>query len=72
MVIKRRALSFFLNIVLVSVFLPKAVYAYLDPGSGSFIFQIIVSAVLGSVVLFKTQMRRAGSLIKRIFKKRKK
>lgn len=32
-------------------------HAYLDPGSGSFIFQIIIGTVLGSMFALKTYFR---------------
>ena len=47
-----------LVIILLPVLLPGDALAYLDPGSGSFVFQILISALLGAVVVFKTSWRR--------------
>ena len=45
----------FLFAVLVFYFavMPTRAYAYLDPGTGSFIFQILVGAVVGGIFFFK-------------------
>lgn len=40
----RKALAF---VVLLLVFLPRSAYAYIDPGTGSYIFQVIISLLLG-------------------------
>ena len=37
---------------------PGEAAAYLDPGSGSFVFQILISALLGAAVVLKTSWRR--------------
>jgi hypothetical protein len=37
---------------------PGDAAAYLDPGSGSFVFQIVISALLGTAVVLKTSWRR--------------
>ncbi len=41
--------------LLVGIFLlaPKMTHAYLDPGTGSFIFQVIIASFLAVVVSFK-------------------
>jgi len=33
--------------------MPTRAYAYLDPGTGSFIFQILVGAIVGGIFYFK-------------------
>ncbi len=45
-------------IILLPVLLPGDALAYLDPGSGSFVFQILISALLGAAVVLKTSWRR--------------
>ncbi len=44
------------------------IFAYLDPGSGSLILQVIIGGVLGFGVILKTQWSR----IIRLFSKKKK
>jgi len=44
--------------ILILAFAPGDAAAYLDPGSGSFVFQIVISALLGAAVVLKTSWRR--------------
>ena len=37
---------------------PREAYAYLDPGSGSYIFQIIIGTLLGGVFALKIYWKR--------------
>ena len=37
---------------------PADAHAYLDPGSGSFVFQILISALLAAGVVLKTSWGR--------------
>lgn len=37
---------------------PQAAHAYLDPGSGSFLIQILVAGVLGAGVALKVYWRK--------------
>lgn len=46
--------------------------AYLDPGSGSFIFQMIVGAVLGAAVALKVYFGRVKQLALKLFRKNSK
>ena len=45
------------------VFLIKPAYAYLDPGSGSMILQILLGGVAGLVVILKLYWRRFMRLL---------
>ena len=56
----------FLTILLTLVF-PKRVDAYLDPGTGSYLLQILVAALFGGLFAIKTWWRQ----IKNIFTGRK-
>ena len=58
--------SIFLKLVFLSLFcgllLPKNGYAYLDPGTGSYIIQLLLAAVLGigvGVRLFWGKIKKA-------------
>ncbi len=55
--------------LLVGIFLvaPKIAHAYLDPGTGSFIFQVIIASFLAAVISFK----KAWLWIVKPFKKAK-
>ncbi len=43
--------------------------AYLDPGSGSFILQLLIAALLGAAFLLKTYWGRVKLFFRRLFKK---
>ncbi len=47
--------------------LPTRAYAYLDPGTGSFIFQILVGAVVGGIFYFKNFIASLKEKIARLF-----
>jgi hypothetical protein len=51
-----------LNILLYGVTAPPA---YLDPGSGSFLLQILLAAILGGGVLIKIYWRKLKALFSR-------
>jgi hypothetical protein len=40
---------------------------YLDPGSGSYIFQLLIAAVLGGLFLAKVYWRRITGFVARLF-----
>lgn len=55
--------------ILVVVALPLHVaHAYLDPGSGSYVIQVVIAAVLGGLYSLKLFWRRLLDRIKSIFK----
>ncbi|MBN1309984.1 MAG: hypothetical protein JXB30_01105 [Anaerolineae bacterium] len=43
----------------------SAVLAYLDPGSGSFIVQILIASLLGSALMIKAFWRQITSIFRR-------
>ena len=51
---------------------PQAVQAYIDPGTGSYLLQIIAVVVVSSLFALKTGWQKAGGLAKWIFKRGKK
>ena len=55
---------FFLFFFFVSV---DNVYAYLDPGSGSYIFQVILGVLLGALFLLKSYWKKIQSYIRNPF-----
>jgi hypothetical protein len=42
---------------------------YLDPGSGSFILQILIATLVGSLFLIKTYWKKLQAFFKKIFSK---
>jgi len=44
---------------------PKPVHAYLDPGTGSYVFQILIASVIGGTVVFKSSWSKIVELFRR-------
>lgn len=52
-----------LFLTLASLFFPKKSFAYLDPGSGSYLIQIIVASLAGLGYLIKTNWEKIKGLL---------
>ena len=52
-------------------FIPANTYAYLDPGTGSFIIQIIIAFALGAVIFIKIYFNKIKDFFSKIFSKKK-
>ena len=50
----------------------KKAYAYLDPGSGSFMFQLLMGAILGGLFTIKIYFKKIKSFFIKLFNKQKK
>jgi hypothetical protein len=48
----------------------KTDLAYLDPGSGSFILQLLIAALVGGGFLIKTYWKKITGFVARIFNRR--
>jgi hypothetical protein len=53
-----------------SIFAQKA-EAYLDPGTGSYIFQILIASVVGGLFVIKTFWAKITAFIKSLFSNKK-
>ena len=49
------------------VLMPRAAFAYLDPGTGSLLIQMIIGAIAGSLYMLKSYWHEAKSFVKNIF-----
>jgi len=58
----------FIYIFILGFIFAKPIYAYLDPGTGSYIFQIIIASAIGVIFFFKDIVKK----VKQIFEKIKK
>lgn len=65
MKLKVSFMGMFIYFSLLGLIFAKAVHAYIDPGTGSFIFQLIVASLLTILLSF----RKIGSFFTDIFKK---
>jgi hypothetical protein len=43
------------------------ILAYLDPGSGSYLIQLLVAAALGGLLLLRLYWQRVKSFVRRVF-----
>ena len=64
---RRPLLILLLLIVWLSPAFASPAYAYLDPGTGSYVFQMIIAGVVGLLFLVKIYWRRIASLLTRLF-----
>lgn len=60
------------SLVLASLAFPKAAYAYLDPGSGSYILQLILAGLLAASFAVKSVWRNIKCFIANLFSKKQK
>ena len=56
-------------IILSSIFFPQKAYAYLDPGSMSFIIQIVLAIIAGGIFGAKLFWKNIKSFFKNVFSK---
>jgi hypothetical protein len=50
----------------------KPILAYLDPGTGSYLIQILLASLLGFILIFRNQWKRVWLFIKNLPSKLKK
>lgn len=63
---RRSRIAWFIVVFLfVSLIAIPSAYAYIDPGTGSFIFQLIVGGLLAAGVVFRSFWRRVWHLLTR-------
>jgi hypothetical protein len=48
---------------------PSRAHAYLDPGTGSMVLQVIIAGILGAAFTFKTYLRAIFGPVLSLFKK---
>jgi hypothetical protein len=51
---------------------PTVVFAYLDPGSGSYFFQILIAGILGGAYAIKIYFKRLVEFINNLYSKKSK
>lgn len=60
---------YFLLIVAIFSF-PGPVHAYIDPGAGSYLIQILIGTALGGAYLVKNFWKNIIAFVKNLFKKK--
>jgi hypothetical protein len=66
-----RALRFALPCLLLALLTPVPAYAYIDPGTGSFLFQAIAAMLIGGIFFVRTSWQRIREGIKRLLGSRR-
>lgn len=61
--------SVFIIIFIVALIFPPTTYAYLDPGTGSYFFQIIIATVLGGIFAVKLFFKKIVNYLKHFLSK---
>jgi flagellar biosynthesis protein FliR len=64
-----RSVRALLLLVLSLLLLPSIAQAYLDPGTGSYVLQLLLGTLLGGLFALGLFWRRVLAFIKRIFKR---
>lgn len=54
-------------IVLIQIMTVSTAYAYIDPGTGSYLFQMLIAGLLGSAFAIKMAWRNVKTYISQIF-----
>ena len=68
----RRSASIVFMVCCFVMFLSDHVYAYIDPASGSYIFQMLVASLLGALYAGKVYWQSIKSFATRLFTKKPK
>jgi len=55
-------------LAVINLSFPRNVYAYLDPGTGSYLLQMLLAALLGGLFAIKIFWRRIIGFFKKLFK----
>ena len=66
-----RLIAIFLCLVSVSLVFPQKAHAYLDPGTGSYILQLLIAALIGAIFAVKLFWNNIKIFLKRLFYKGK-
>jgi O-antigen/teichoic acid export membrane protein len=56
--------------IVVQIFLLQNAFAYLDPGTGSYVFQVLVAAFIGGLFTIKIYWRKIKDFIINCFSKK--
>lgn len=57
------------GVIIFLFFLPKPAHAYLDPGSGSYILQMVIGLFITSAFIFRTSLNNLLKFIKKLISK---
>lgn len=61
-----RTVKVFSLLVFIALLLPRPSHAYIDPGTGSYVFQILIAGFLGVIVSVKMFWKQISLTIKNL------
>lgn len=64
MITGRSKLKLLLYAGLLYLIFPQPAHAYLDPGTGSYFFQLLIAGLLGSLFFVRTAIKKIKALFK--------
>lgn len=64
----RRALEAMCLVMFIYLVFPSCAHAYLDPGTGSYVFQLLIASIVGAAFLVKVYWKRIKGFVTGIFK----
>ncbi len=62
-----RSIATLVTLVLFHLLIPRNSYAYLDPGTGSFIIQMLIATIVGGLFVIKIYFAKIKKFFKRVF-----
>ena len=68
--IRKQSFLLSLGLVLAVLLMPSQAKAYIDPGSGSYVLQVVAASALGAVFAVKTYWGQLKTSIKGLFSKK--
>lgn len=66
----KQSIKLTLVIIFIGLFFPRPAYAYLDPGTGSYIIQLIIGAFLGGGYLIKVYWKEIKAKFQQLTKRK--
>ncbi|MFT5728430.1 MAG: hypothetical protein ACI8PB_002584 [Desulforhopalus sp.] len=63
----KNILRLFLTVTVFILLIPQDSYAYIDPGTGSYVLQILIASVLGGLFVLKASYRKIINFFKSLF-----
>ena len=70
MIFIKKALKMALVVLGASLLFPRHVYSYIDPGTGSYVFQVIIATVVAVSFAVKIYWNKIKGFLARLFSKK--
>jgi hypothetical protein len=64
-----RSPGFLLTLIVLTVIVVPPAHAYIDPGTGSMIIQVLIAVVVGGAFAVKMSWKKLSAFLRRLFRK---